>query len=963
MKAVRTLFLSLILLMCFSVQSLSDTMDVPLIGDFYNTALIIKEEIASTIHLTNKAVLNTTVFTIGGLTLDAYILTLPVEPLVKKRVVERISNPFYAIKLGHFLYMFKDRYGDVEGITNFKSYIKKVYKKDEVTSMEHTLFKWDETKEDAKKQGIEKEMDNGLELNRKLIATFVTIYDAIYGKESIILKDKIPDHYRYIQNNKNDMEIINTIQPLIIQLLENLVESLEPGDIKDAVQIIIKDNLAARKNVKNNKAQAITITLVDFVRQSVLKNYRQFVLEQERVRAFEKWMKEKFKKNATGLIKFLEGQNNKRYGVQITVDGLQGSCMKSLAKVGMNNFIRHVHNNHQTRESFRPENEITDIPDHELKLDYLNALAAGDIGADRRYLPFFKGLYRDFEKSIATTGISSTPTISVRNLPLIWTGAPVSGKGGTGIPNFHFVDRDKDRAYYFFGNDALQLDCLFEENGAQTMFDRLVHLKTLNCNAMYDWNAHVSYDGLINLGLGEKMRDFGEERCLKELIKRAGIERELREDRIHLIKEIKKYQNTSRFNFYGRYTRGLYIKQLIEKISVKGEKGMPDYVLAYIPWPDHFAHFTGPFSDEIISPTGELNRLDYWLERITKVYKDAGVYDQTLWGMAGDHGLAPVFYYLNPEVEVLKKLQSDIGKEIIVKKISSDEGEGPKLTHNLNFPSNKGVDVIVASTAGGNFMMDFFKDQKAAWKTQPVYKDLIKWQGLDFMETDLSIDMVHEISTRLMETLDYLVVRESECTIEKSHVRLVAHRDKIRRDEIIKREGDRIFYRDAKTDKPGILLDMDSINPYADTLTALQKDQKDELYGKCVIDAQEDDITTWCAKSEWRTLTGFTPRPDSVVQLAHLYDEDRAGTVNLFPREGIGYNTRVPGRHAGEHFHEKDAFIAFWGTPVAPRTQLESTANGSLAPTIYEYITGEKVVPGENGWGFPSVLEHLNIQN
>ncbi|MBF4391621.1 hypothetical protein, partial [Vibrio anguillarum] len=60
---------------------------------------------------------------------------------------------------------------------------------------------------------------------------------------------------------------------------------------------------------------------------------------------------------------------------------------------------------------------------------------------DPHYLPFFKRLYRDHRASITQVGISSTPTISVRNLPIIKTGAKVSGQGGTGIPNFHFVDR------------------------------------------------------------------------------------------------------------------------------------------------------------------------------------------------------------------------------------------------------------------------------------------------------------------------------------------------------------------------------------------------------------------------------------------------------------------------------------------------------------------------------------------
>ena len=57
----------------------------------------------------------------------------------------------------------------------------------------------------------------------------------------------------------------------------------------------------------------------------------------------------------------------------------------------------------------------------------------------------------------------------------------------------------------------------------------------------------------------------------------------------------------------------------------------------------------------------------------------------------------------------------------------------------------------------------------------------------------------------------------------------------------------------------------------------------------------------------------------SVAQLAHLYDADRAGPVNLFPRRGVGYNSNVPGRHAGESFHEKNACVALWGAPLARR--------------------------------------------
>ena len=134
------------------------------------------------------------------------------------------------------------------------------------------------------------------------------------------------------------------------------------------------------------------------------------------------------------------------------------------------------------------------------------------------------------------------------------------------------------------------------------------------------------------------------------------------------------------------------------------------------------------------------------------------------------------------------------------------------------------------------------------------------------------------------------------------------------------------------------------------------------MVNQCVNRADIDNPQSWCDEIQWRELTQFTPRPDSVVQLAKLYAEPRAGTVNLFPREGIGYNTKVPGRHAGESYLEKDAFIGFWGAPIGKQaTPLSSEENGSLAPTLYQYLTGDDVKAGENGWGYPSLLSKLDI--
>lgn len=965
-KIQQLLIMLSVPLLASSMPVAADISSVPLIGGTYDLSRVIKEEVVSGIELTAEATKDISIFAVGGLSLDAYVLTLPLDASVKERVIARISNPFYSIPLKHIINTFKDRYSGTDKIPLFSQHIEATYKSDQYPGMKHTLFQWSE---DGQKINESSESpDNSLDFDREIIATFVTIYDALFSEKSLILEDHLPEQYQYLTKTEEGLHTINVVQPLIVKLLERVLKALEPGDMKDAIEHIIRDSASDRVGTVNNKAQAITITLIDFVRLNALKGYRQYELEQQRVDAFERWMRTTFKEDAKELVSFLKAQNSRKHGVQITVDGLQGQYLKSLTQPLSNPFIRQVFENHKNYQRFKPVNSSVESPEHSPQLQFLEfisqALSQVNTGEqlenDPVYLPFFKWLYKDFEKSISAGGISSTPTISVRNLPLIWTGASVAGDMGTSIPNFHFVDRDKDRAYYFFGNDALQLDRLLEDKHTKTMFDRLDHLKTLNCNAQYDWNAHVSFDGLVNLGLGEVNRDFGESLCLSELSARAEIEQELKKDRQQLIDELEAYQSLSFWSPFALVSKKLLIQELIHNLAVKGERGMPDYLLIYNPWPDHFAHFSGPFSDEILSPTGELNRLDYWLGMLKRVYQQAGVYDTTLWGMAGDHGLAPIFYYLNPETQVLEKLKQDIGRDIIIKKISSDEGEGPKITNALNYPSNKGVDIVVASTAGGNFMMDFFKDQNANWSQQPLYGDLLNWKPIEFDEKEAGIDIISEIAVRLEGSLDYLAVRQSTCDLNQCKVRLVSHRNGVRKDEIIHRIEDKIAYFNAEnTQIAPTLLDLKKTNAYKNSLSKAEQKEKQQLYRKCITQVKISQSSSWCSEAEWRMLAFYTPRPDSVNQLAHLYDEARAGTVNLFPKEGIGYNTKVPGRHAGEHFHEKDAFIGFWGAPVNGKFQLKTIDNGSLAPTIYEYLTEERVIVGSDGWGFPSVLDQL----
>ncbi|MCL2916344.1 alkaline phosphatase family protein [Shewanella corallii] len=951
--AVLTASLPLSVAIAESTEELGNK---PLIGTVYNSSKILYSGIFNSMEFGLDASRDLSLFTAGSVTLDTLILTLPLEAKVKTRVMGQLTNPRYSIQLGHLLYSFYDKYtGEVVNQDIFRQHLLTIYSEEELKPWQHTLFTLEEAPESS-----ESAQESAVTMNRTFIAALVTLYDALFGKDKLLYGDEIPDQYQYLTDSEQDWQTVARVQNILIATLSNYSDSLPEGDIKAAVQAIIEDGKPENQNKPNNKAQAITISLVDFVRLTVIKGYRQFLLEQAKANSLNDWMQELFDEDPNKLISYLLHQNHRPLAVQITVDGLQQGLMQALVSPEPSRFLQQVMADEDNAQSMAPRGMDVTAPEHIPDNSFAAQLARKPM-TDPRYLPYFKSIYRNYRAGIVEFGVSTTPTISVRNLPIIKTGADVAGPGGTGIPNFHFVDRHQDRAYYFFGNDALQLDRIFADNGARTQFERLVPMVTLNCNAQYDWYAESSFEPLINLGVGEAIRDFGEQRCLKELERRGEQEVNLQQARLDLIDMIADHSEISWWTPATRVSKSLRIEQLIREYADKSQQGLPDFVLAYNPWPDHFAHFTGPFANEILAPTGELNRLDYWLGQMDKVYRDAGVYDRVLWGMAGDHGLTPIHHIVNPEQQVFDGISSDHDVSLKIRKISSDEGEGPKITHTFNYPSNRGIDLIVASTAGGNYMIDLFNSAQG-WQTQPVLTEINQWRPLNGAEDAAPIELLSEITDRLGDSLDYLAVRESACNLQTCTLRLQAlHNGKLL-DERITRIGNKSLYQSLNGNPPE-LLQLYELNPYADELSEPEQAQRQKLLDACMTKAVTNKPETWCDATQWRQLTRFSPRPDSVNQLAHLYDEDRAGTINLFPAQGIGFNTKVPGRHAGEHFHEKDAFIGFWGTPVTTRQPIATAVNGSLAPTIYQYLTNYPVVAGEDGWGFPSLWPQLQSDN
>ncbi|MGE0615212.1 MAG: hypothetical protein AB7P04_06200 [Bacteriovoracia bacterium] len=872
-----------------------------------------------------------------------FLADLPIDEAVRKRILRRIETGEFMDKTFPFLLAVKDHYMAPKEATqnNFDRYFRSKFNRaGSPPGTEHSLFKWDLPKETPAGQ------KSGFHLDPKITADIVAIYDALFLQDPNYRIDAAPQRNR---------ATISRVKPIFKSVLNRLQASMDQSS----------DNAKGLKKWIDDDAmmETLTLSVVDFVEMEVFKHYSVFARKLARSEALKNWLTTQLdawlknpQKNSPRFWEYLEhAQNDRRYGFHIVVDGLQGHLVRALAEGNANSpFIQETLREYRQADQTKPATQNS-TPAPKQSTAFLEHFASKGY-ANANYLAYLRRKFANQPGGFARGGISTTPTISVRNLPVAMMGAPVLGEASIGLPNFHFVDRPEDRAYYFYGNDALLMEKITAKNGAQTMFERLSSLNTFNCNSAHERGAKGTFDGLLNLILGEKVRDFGDVLCANELERRAKVELELQKKRRDLLAKratLAKYGAKGFGGFMGKlnpidnplmtYRRAI---QLIAELAEMEDDGMPQYVQYYNPFPDHFAHFTGPFADEILAPSGELNRLDYWLSRMESTYQSAGLLSRTLFGMAGDHGLAPVFHMLNPEVEALGELN------LKIRKISADEGGAPILTNPDHPPTNRGYDVIVASTAGGNYMMDFFKDHGAGWIQQPLHADLTHLRTLD----GRTIDVIDTLATRLSESLDYLVTRETACDTQGGTYHLVGTRDGKRVDEYVRRVGNRIHYKFSTGNS---LLSLHKPSPYDPPLVGRSLDQYQGLLSKCVTAAKEEDPNTWCTDGEWRLLSSFTERPDSVVQIAHLYDSDLPGTINLFPKQGVGYNTSVPGRHAGELFHEKDAFVGFWGNPVRATRRIPAAVNGSVPVTIFEYLTDLSTEQQPKGWGYPTLRREL----
>lgn len=772
---------------------------------------------------------------------------------------------------------------------------------------------------------------------RKHVVNALRLFDALFLRVKPGA-DNEPVHWRYDEAAYRDIKAI--FREVAGEMLGRSDDALnrpdaEKSEYVKAMEEILRDD---------ERLSDFVEFFADFIRDLADNWLASFVERAERKRQRNAWVENCIATRRTyAIADYARGQSKRKLAVHIAVDGLQGQLLEGLAQLSLGDadgssarYVKQLVERHR-QASMSPASYTED---ERARLPPLGAdiVDLTDRPGDRpEFLENFKRLVYapHAEAVVVNVATVDTPTISVRNLPIIYSGHAVAGKFGTGIPNFSYLDRHSGRGWYFWGSDVLDFRRVFANreqeiphskprpdcHGARTLFQRLWRFNTLSAMPSVDTGALEKISAEVGTAIGEVQRNFIEKAIVLRLQRRAKMEHELNERR----RWLSEHRNVND-SFLGELTFSpLELKTFREYARYLAEhedEGLPDYLLWYNPWPDHFAHGKGPYSDAIIGSKGEYDRLDWFFGQVVEIYRSlptadgqGSCFDRTLFGVVSDHGLIYTPRLVSTEKVLFEAMRRD-GIKITVQKLTQDEGGLPDIHGSDRLRPTRPFDVVVGSTAGGSYIIDLFdvaglEGDDEAWRRHPEYHQLRQHR----LMSGQTIDVIDRLQRHLHDEMDLALVREHGpspgetwpaevdaavriVTPDRGEARIVRLRPDKRKD------GFRYRYE--------ILGDRDPLD-LADSIRAelFTDDRKREEVARRLRDCLSAEGGS--SDGEWQEVLSFTSRPDVIHQYSHLYDCDRAGTVNVFPLPHVGLNSSVPGRHAGESFGEKNGTQLYFG--------------------------------------------------
>lgn len=762
-----------------------------------------------------------------------------------------------------------------------------------------------------------------------------------------------------------------------------------PSDAKDEqgddYEMMFRETLA-----DDEKLTEFIEFFTDLVRDLANSWLDSFVMREKRKETRLAWVDEKMWQNRYfEIADYSRRQAERRLAIHLAVDGLQGKLLEGLAQLSSGDrdspgarYVIDLVRQHQ-RPEMDPSRYDSKLPKgHELPAGLGNDVVELAERAPKKsdYLENFKKYFfaADAPAIVVNVATVDTPSISVRNLPIIYSGHGVAGPHGTGIPNFSYLDRQTERGWYFWGSDVLHMRNIFANRegedliphgrrrdgpGARTLMEHLWRHNTVCAMATIDNGALEKISSEVGIGIGEKRRNFIEKVLIQKFRERAEMERQLNDRRRWLVE----HRNTSDSLLASLLTKTVTLATFRANarfIAEHEDEGLPDYLLWYNPWPDHFAHGEGPYSDAIIGYEGEYDRLDFYVGKMMQVYESvptvsgpgATYADRALFGVVSDHGLVYTPHVVKADELLFEAMQRD-GIDITELKITHDEGGLPAIHSRHRIKPTRPFDAVVGSTAGGSYIIDLFgttatEGDNEAWRRHPDYHELRKLKLL----SGQTIDFIEHLKRYLKDTMDLALVREygpnagepwggpGQFRIE-TVVRIVTPdrgEARIYRQRLLSSivaagkpvESPKPFYRYEILGDQDPLGLVDAVRDYLIPPGGQPAEQvKSQI--RELIESQ-----VGASDEQWRELLSYTIRPDVIYQFSHLYDSDRAGSVNVFPVSHIGMNSNVPGRHAGEAFGEKNGTQLYRGGGLK-RTTIQTARNGSLAVTIYNWLVGD----------------------
>ncbi|MGH7137817.1 MAG: alkaline phosphatase family protein, partial [Pirellulales bacterium] len=535
---------------------------------------------------------------------------------------------------------------------------------------------------------------------RKHVINALRLFDALFLRVKPGAENE-PVHWRYDEAAYRDIKAI--VREVAGEMLGRSDDALNRPDASKseyvaAIEEILRDD---------ERLSDFVEFFADFIRDLADNWLQSFVQRAERKRHRGEWVEDCIAtRRYYAIADYARNQTRRRLAVHIAVDGLQGKLLEGLAQLSQNDtagsgarYVKQIVTVHQqpsmSPASYPPDERVGLPP---LGTDVVKLTEEPDDAPE--FLENFKRLVfaPDAPAVIVNVATVDTPSISVRNLPIIYSGHAVAGRFGTGIPNFSYLDRRSGRGWYFWGSDVLDFRRVFANReseiphsrprpdcrGARTLFERLWRYNTLSAMPTVDTGALEKISAEVGTAIGEVQRNFIEKAIVLRLRPRAKMEQELNERRRWLIE----HRNLND-SFLGELLFSpVELKTFREHarfVAEHEDEGMPDYLLWYNPWPDHFAHGQGPYSDAIIGRKGEYDRLDWFFGQVVDVYRSLAAadgrgtyFDRTLFGVVSDHGLI-----YTPRVVSTEKLLFDgmrgEGIEITVQKLTHDEGGLPAI--------------------------------------------------------------------------------------------------------------------------------------------------------------------------------------------------------------------------------------------------------------------------------------------